>query len=424
MMALLAATAVFAVSINWGASSYPIYDETGVGGTILADGDIVQLIWDQAGDGIDPAGCNGLPTDDDQLLDSSIIGHGAFPNTGKFSDNINTGLVGPDAMVYVRAWNTASLLNATHYGNSPLVTIDDAVAYTFDSTASGGFATTAPAAVCVTWGAMANPLYDENGALLADGDVVQLIWDQAADGIDEPDSDGQPTDDDQLLDSSSIGTGVSPNTGTFIDTHDNPTLVAGNRVYVRAWNDSSLVAATYYGDSTVFVIDSDSFWSLDATATGSYATTLQKPELAVSLAFFEAIQSDQAVVLSWETTSEIDNQGFNLYRSTDSLAPGAVLAFVPSQAVGSTQGFAYEWQDTNVGVGETYTYWLEDIDLNGVSTMHGPVSVTVLAPSAVSLAEISAQSRSSDLPQPSWLLGAAPAIVLPLLVGLRSRKRT
>lgn len=139
---LIFAVTVLAVSINWGAGNHPIYDETGVGGMLLGDGDVVQLIWDADQDGIDPPGGDGLPQSGDQLLDISAIGVGAFPNSGKFSDNVNTNIVGVGAVVYARAWNGGSLAAATHYGNSPLATVTSNVAFTFDCTADGSFATT------------------------------------------------------------------------------------------------------------------------------------------------------------------------------------------------------------------------------------------------------------------------------------------
>jgi len=42
----------------------------------------------------------------------------------------------------------------------------------------------------------------------------------------------------------------------------------------------------------------------------------------------------------------------------------------------TTAGAAYAFVDKNLKNRKTYYYKLEDIDLNGNSTMHGPVSVT------------------------------------------------
>jgi len=40
-------------------------------------------------------------------------------------------------------------------------------------------------------------------------------------------------------------------------------------------------------------------------------------------------------------------------------------------------GATYQFIDSEVKNRNTYYYKLEDIDLNGISTMHGPVSVEV-----------------------------------------------
>ena len=41
------------------------------------------------------------------------------------------------------------------------------------------------------------------------------------------------------------------------------------------------------------------------------------------------------------------------------------------------KGAAYSYTDTDVQSGMTYYYWLEDVDLCGKSTLHGPVSARV-----------------------------------------------
>ncbi|MFZ2358417.1 MAG: choice-of-anchor J domain-containing protein [Anaerolineae bacterium] len=117
--------------------------------------------------------------------------------------------------------------------------------------------------------------------------------------------------------------------------------------------------------------------------------------LAVTLANFTAEAQAGQVLVTWETVSELDNAGFNLYRGL--LADGSdrsLLASVPSQAPGSTQGASYSYADAAVEPGQTYWYWLEDIDLNGATTMHGPVSATVNAPTAVTLASLETGAAS------------------------------
>jgi hypothetical protein len=97
----------------------------------------------------------------------------------------------------------------------------------------------------------------------------------------------------------------------------------------------------------------------------------------IALSSFTANPYNQKVILSWTTESEIDNAGFNLYRSETENGNYTKINFSLIPANGSsTQGASYEHIDKNVQNRKTYWYKLEDIDLNGTSTMHGPKSAT------------------------------------------------
>jgi hypothetical protein len=67
------------------------------------------------------------------------------------------------------------------------------------------------------------------------------------------------------------------------------------------------------------------------------------------------------------------------------------VTLTPPQNPGMILGGVYEWLDTDVVPDTTYYYKLEDIDLKGVSTFHGPVSsIIVDAPAAVELRSVAA----------------------------------
>jgi hypothetical protein len=97
----------------------------------------------------------------------------------------------------------------------------------------------------------------------------------------------------------------------------------------------------------------------------------------IELSSFTATPKINKVVLQWTTESEVDNAGFNLYRSVSE--DGEYLkineSLIPAQG-SSTQGASYEFVDRGLQNRKTYYYKLEDIDLKGTSTMHGPVSAT------------------------------------------------
>jgi hypothetical protein len=97
----------------------------------------------------------------------------------------------------------------------------------------------------------------------------------------------------------------------------------------------------------------------------------------IQLISFFASPGAGEVILAWRTEAEIDNAGFNIYRSDSEGKEFAKINGSLISANGSpTQGALYEFVDTNVQNRKTYYYKLEDIDLNGISTMHGPVSAT------------------------------------------------
>jgi hypothetical protein len=98
---------------------------------------------------------------------------------------------------------------------------------------------------------------------------------------------------------------------------------------------------------------------------------------AVELARFEGWSEGRAIHIEWETVTEIDNLGFNLYRADTADGPYAKLngELIPSQAPGSPVGAVYVWLDNGVQTGQTYYYRLEDVDIYGYTTMHGPVRV-------------------------------------------------
>ena len=112
---------------------------------------------------------------------------------------------------------------------------------------------------------------------------------------------------------------------------------------------------------------------------------------AVTLVSFEAALDGAAVLVTWETAMEIDNVGFNLYRSEAPDGPYVKLneSLIPSQAPGAPFGAEYSWLDETVEPGVTYYYKLEDVEVGGLSTFHGPISVSQ-GPNAISLAALDA----------------------------------
>jgi len=121
----------------------------------------------------------------------------------------------------------------------------------------------AQAAVSFDWGSFDSGgsttygVYEaDNTTVLQTWDLVQLIWTGADGTIDPPQPDGSTTDDDQILDSSTVRNdlpGDPANKGyiplkTYTFFPSDPQ--SGGTVYIRAWNASTASSATAYGDST------------------------------------------------------------------------------------------------------------------------------------------------------------------------------
>ena len=128
----------------------------------------------------------------------------------------------------------------------------------------------------------------------------------------------------------------------------------------------------------------------------------------IELYQFNAVPQSKQITITWITLSEIDNAGFNLWRSETKdgkyikVNPGIIEA-----AGGATLSAEYSYTDTAPDTataihtatdtaakpGITYYYKLEDIDTKGVSTFHGLTSATI--PILVTI--------PASAPQPSYV---------------------
>jgi len=97
------------------------------------------------------------------------------------------------------------------------------------------------------------------------------------------------------------------------------------------------------------------------TVTGPIWSFATGTVTAVRLASFQALAVDGGVEVEWETVSEVDNIGFNLYRAQSTSAQPELLNqdLIPSQMPGSPIGFVYSFLDESATLGQLYYYWLE-----------------------------------------------------------------
>ena len=99
---------------------------------------------------------------------------------------------------------------------------------------------------------------------------------------------------------------------------------------------------------------------VNAGAALSYAPT------SVDLLSFSAAGAKKSIILNWETSNEVDNLGFNLYRATSEGGERTRInaEMIPTNVPpGSPSGASYEYPDTNLKANKTYYYWLEGVDI-------------------------------------------------------------
>ena len=98
----------------------------------------------------------------------------------------------------------------------------------------------------------------------------------------------------------------------------------------------------------------------------------------ISLESFSATAYRDGTLIEWKTGFECDNLGFRLYRDDAGKRKPVNVQLIAGSALtaGATllAGRSYSWWDSCETAGDcgNAAYWLEDIDLKGSSTWHGP----------------------------------------------------
>ncbi len=105
---------------------------------------------------------------------------------------------------------------------------------------------------------------------------------------------------------------------------------------------------------------------------------------AVRLSNLQAQCVGHKAELIWQTSSEVDNLGFKILRATSAQGPFEIVSetLIPTSASGY-----YHWADESVQSGTTYYYKLRDLDRNGKSNDHGPVSIVIALPEVLALTQ-------------------------------------
>ncbi|MBN2416682.1 T9SS type A sorting domain-containing protein [bacterium] len=106
--------------------------------------------------------------------------------------------------------------------------------------------------------------------------------------------------------------------------------------------------------------------------------------LPVSLRSFTACPSDRGIRVSWVSESEIDHLGYILDRKTEIHDWETIASYVTHEHLlgsgNTSERKTYSVTDEEVEAGQTYSYRLSDVDINGTVTVKDVISITLAHP--------------------------------------------
>jgi uncharacterized repeat protein (TIGR01451 family) len=116
-------------------------------------------------------------------------------------------------------------------------------------------------------------------------------------------------------------------------------------------------------------------------ASSRAAVVIQTPTLVDLLNFTATPQPDNSLRIDWVTGSEINTWGFHLWRSASRLQQSdgnrneaeRITGELVVATGGPTLGARYSVVDRTVQPGVRYTYWLQEIELDGTHNEYGPI---------------------------------------------------
>ena len=102
--------------------------------------------------------------------------------------------------------------------------------------------------------------------------------------------------------------------------------------------------------------------------TPGYRTEGADPLPVTLTSFIPQVAESGQVVLNWTTASEIENAGFNIFRSEEKEGTFVKVNASLIQGAGTTsERNAYTWIDTTAKPNIEYYYRIEDMSVDGIS---------------------------------------------------------
>jgi hypothetical protein len=139
------------------------------------------------------------------------------------------------------------------------------------------------------------------------------------------------------------------------------------------WNAFSTTITSPAASSVIFVLNMTSFIPATTPSVNVDAVDFESETVAVRLYSFSAARSDRGVALHWRTGTQINELGFNVYRQQGGRRVRVNRRLLPT--TGNGGGASYSFTDRRAPRHRALRYWLQDADVAGTRTWHGPVRV-------------------------------------------------
>jgi hypothetical protein len=163
-------------------------------------------------------------------------------------------------------------------------------------------------------------------------------------------------------------------------------------------HDLAVVFSTPYaygpGALATFTLSHPTCSDMIAWQVGDSSGGVDGP-LPVELASFSAENSSGSVLIRFATASENNNANFEIYRGASRDGNFSLLTRIASHGNSSTQQ-TYEFRDSEVVEGQTYWYYLADVNLSGERVRH----TDLMRSASVSAAAIPEDFTMSAYPNP------------------------
>ena len=204
-----------------------------------------------------------------------------------------------------------------------------------------------------SWTSISGPLYHSqlNGELAA--------WDTA--GVDQP----VVTVRLEVHKADAVYTDIV-RVGFFIAENQEP---AGNAVIYRYDSLGRLIAAQYPDGSSIAYTYDRTGNRLAVNRSG------QAPPTAVKISSFSVRPTLKGVIIQWETETENQTAGFNLYRKLAQQGDYQIInaALIPAQG-SAVAGARYSYTDIPPRPGKLWQYLLEEVETGGATRRYGPAA--------------------------------------------------